>query len=198
MRELIATLTNAGVLGVPGVPSLKSVTYGRCSSVPVGVPGVLQRGEEHVAHRAEHLPSPLKILKLQEEHAEHPEHVKNRIPAQDCPDAWQAALARLDEVKPALGVTPTRWRELVTDARWLADRHGGNAATLGWTASNLFGLDETLDGWGGVADRLRGTRRATFTDTVAHWRSDELDEWLWRRSLRRMRLIWQAPGAMEA
>lgn len=107
------------------------------------------------------------------------------------PIAWQAALTRLDAATTPEGFTPARWRELVEDARWLADRHGGSAAALGWTASDLFGLDDTLDGWGGLADRLKGARRATFTDTVARWRSDAEDGWLWRRTLRPMRAMWE-------
>lgn len=110
------------------------------------------------------------------------------------PDAWQVALARLDAATAPQGFTSARWRQLVEDARWLADRHGSSAAALGWSASDLFGLDDTLDGWGGLADRLRGAKRVNFTDTVAHWRSDELDGWLWRRTLRPMRAIWEMQG----
>lgn len=112
-------------------------------------------------------------------------------PAPGCPSAWQAALARLDASLPPQGFSPERWRELMEDARWLADRHGGSAAALGWSASDLFGLDSMLDDWGGLADRLHGARRVTFTDTVAHWRSDEIDGWLWRRTLRPMRTVWE-------
>ena len=107
------------------------------------------------------------------------------------PIAWQVALAGLDAATAPQGFAPDRWRQLVEDARWLADRHGGSAAALGWTASDLFGLDDTMDGWGGLADRLAGARRATFTDAVARWRSDQADGWLWRRTLRPMRTIWE-------
>lgn len=104
--------------------------------------------------------------------------------------AWQAVLARLDASQPPPNHNPERWWQLLEDARWLADRHGSSAAALGWTASDLFGLDDTHDGRGGLADRLAGARRVTFTDTVAHWRSADLDGWLWRRTLRPMRTIW--------
>jgi len=88
-------------------------------------------------------------------------------------------------------MTPERWRELIDDARWLAREHGRAAYALGWTTDDLFGLDEQRDGWGGVADRLKGVRRVAFTDTVAHWRTAEEDGWLWRRSLRPMMTLWE-------
>jgi len=80
---------------------------------------------------------------------------------------------------------------LLGDARWLAETHAEAAEALGWTASDLFGLDDTLDGWGGLAYRLRGARRVTFTDAVARWHSDHEDGWLWRRTVRPMRTIWE-------
>ncbi len=104
---------------------------------------------------------------------------------------WRGDLNRVDPATAPHGFSPERWSELVEDARWLTDRHGASAAALGWTASDLFGLDDTLDGWGGLVDRLRGARRVTFTDTIAHWRSDEIDGWLWRRTLRPMRTLWE-------
>lgn len=107
------------------------------------------------------------------------------------PTAWQAELARLDAATAPQGFTPQRWRQLLEDARWLADRHGGSAAALGWNASDLFGLDDTLDGWGGLADRLRGARRVHLTATIGHWRLAVEDGWLWRTSMRPMTIIWE-------
>ncbi len=107
------------------------------------------------------------------------------------PRQWQAELARLDAATIQEGYTAQRWLQLVEDARWLADWHACSAAALCWTASDLFGLDETRDGWGGLADRLEGARRVTFTDTVARWRSDHVDGWLWRRTLGPMQPIWE-------
>ena len=88
----------------------------------------------------------------------------------------------------------TRWRWLVTDALWLARTHGDAAALLGWNASDLFGIDP-LPGWGGLADRLEGARHVTFTDTVAHWRGDDLTGWLWRKTLTPKLPIWALKDA---
>lgn len=66
----------------------------------------------------------------------------------DGPSVWAARLSSLDlRCSPAL-VAPERWRVLVEDARWLAFTHGKAAAALGWCASDLFGIDPTLGGWG--------------------------------------------------
>lgn len=107
------------------------------------------------------------------------------------PSDWRAGLASLNLAKPPDGLEPERWGQLLVDARWLARWHGEAASALGWTASDLFGLDATRWGWGGLADRLAGARHVALTDTVAHWRAAELDGWLWRRSLRPMALLWE-------
>lgn len=113
------------------------------------------------------------------------------------PDQWQTALASIDAAIAPQALTRVRWRQLLDDARWLADQHGPSASALGWTASDLFGVDDILDGWGGLADRLRGARRAKFTDTIVRWRSDHEDGWLWRRTLRPMRTIWEVTEAFR-
>jgi hypothetical protein len=100
-------------------------------------------------------------------------------------------LATLSPDQPPTTFAPDRWRALVADARWLAERHGAAAAALGWTASDLFGLDP-LAGWGGLADRLDGARQLALTDRTAHWRAEALDGWLWRRTLRPMPPLWEA------
>lgn len=113
---------------------------------------------------------------------------------------WQTALLDLDRSIPPQGFKASRWRQLFEDACWLAERHGDAASALGWTASDLFGVHETLDDWGGLADRLHGARRVHFTDVLAHWRTDEEEGWLWRKSLRTMPLIWEldhCPGETD-
>ncbi len=107
------------------------------------------------------------------------------------PSGWCEALTRLNPRHPPEGMEPDRWRALVADARWLAERHGAAAAALGWTASDLFGLNP-LAGWGGLADRLDGARQLALTDRTAHWRAEALDGWLWRRTLRPMPPLWEA------
>ncbi len=104
---------------------------------------------------------------------------------------WGDLLGLLDPSQPPSGFTPDRWHALVIDARWLSALHGESAAALGWSESDLFGLDDSLDGLGGLADRLRGARRVHLTARVGHWRSDFEDGWLWRTTLRPMRTIWE-------
>lgn len=111
------------------------------------------------------------------------------IPAPSDPRAWQTELAALSPSHPLGGIDPGRWRCLLTDAQWLARTHGEAAAALGWTSSDLFGLDP-LPRWGGLADRLHGARRVTLTDTVAHWIGEDETGWLWRRTLTPKPPIW--------
>ena len=108
----------------------------------------------------------------------------------DRPAYWIAKLAAFSPYQPRSGIVADRWRTLLADARWLAECHGEAAAALGWTASDLFGLDP-LPGWGGLADRLDGARHLALTDRIAHWRDDDLEGWLWRRTLRPMPTLWE-------
>lgn len=187
MLELLSNLKKTGVLGVPSVPVVKSCTYEMRSGVPAVFQGVPEPQEHHGTPRG--TPRiPDKALKLIEEHREHRE---KGVLALEPPDLWRERLARLDPAAPPAGCPADRWAQLVGDCLWLADRHGCNAAALGWTASDLFGLDDSHDGWGGLADRLEGARRVTLSNSVAHWRSDDLEGWLWRRTLRPMRAIWE-------
>ncbi|MEZ5688770.1 MAG: hypothetical protein R3E21_08330 [Caenibius sp.] len=40
----------------------------------------------------------------------------------------------------------------------------------GWTVGELFGLWPDKPGWGGIADRLDGSRSLKMTADRAHWR----------------------------
>jgi hypothetical protein len=108
------------------------------------------------------------------------------------PHQWSAALAALAPGPPPAGIDPGWWRTLLADALWIVGSHAETAAALGWSASDLFGIRPNLGpGSGGVADRLDGARRLAFTATVAHWESEELEGWLWRRSLTPKPLLWE-------
>lgn len=112
--------------------------------------------------------------------------------AQDCPDIWRARLDGLDTETAPDGFSPDRWRAMLCDARWIARNHADAAAAFGWSASDLFGVDPVRDGWGGLADRLEGARRLAFTAGVAHWRGENCEGWLWRRTLTAKPIIWEA------
>ena len=103
---------------------------------------------------------------------------------------WTRQLSRLDRHQPPEGFALGRWQSLCADALWLAESYGDQAMHLGWTASDLFGLDP-LPGWGGLADRLEGARSVTFTSTVAHWIGKGNAGWLWRRTLTPKPPIWE-------
>ena len=52
---------------------------------------------------------------------------------------WRAALARLRHAPSPLGLSETRWRELVADAARLTEGWGEAAHGFGWRGLDLFG-----------------------------------------------------------
>jgi hypothetical protein len=57
-------------------------------------------------------------------------------------DEWQRGVSRLDIDRPLNGVPHCRWQTFVANAaRFLAGPFAEPAATLGWTALDLFGCD---------------------------------------------------------
>ena len=91
----------------------------------------------------------------------------------------RAGLVGLDPLKPLHGLTELRWRQLLGDAAWLLQNFGTAAFCDGWTVGELFGLWWWSDagttrlkpGWGGIADRLDGSRSLKLTADRANWRS---------------------------
>lgn len=83
---------------------------------------------------------------------------------------WRACLAHLQEDKPCHGLGGQRWRQLLDDADWLFEQFAAVAATDGWPAPDLFGVLPGHDGWGGIVDRLRGSRSLVMTTDIARWR----------------------------
>lgn len=83
------------------------------------------------------------------------------------------ALASLDPAKPLQGLPAGRWRQLIGDAQWLMDAFAIAALHDGWTVGELFGLWPDKPGWGGIADRLQGSRSLKMTAERAHWRTSQ-------------------------
>jgi hypothetical protein len=83
---------------------------------------------------------------------------------------WRGNLARLAVTEPLHGVDARRWRQLLDDADWLLEHFGRQAACDGWPAADLFGVLPGRDGWGGVADRLQGSRSLVMSADRASWR----------------------------
>lgn len=56
------------------------------------------------------------------------------------PREWAEGFARLDLATPPAGFTTARWRQLIDDGGHFLDRWASEAAALGWTATDVFGL----------------------------------------------------------
>lgn len=170
MRDWLDAIPNLGVPGVPGVQPQKSATFhGTPADLP-GVPGVPDHltGTPRTPGGTPSLAR--KTLKAQEEHAEHPEHRKSRQSGAETFDLWRGGLARLAVTEPLHRLDARRWGQLLDDADWLLDGFGQQAARDGWSAADLFGVLPDHDAWGGVADRLRGSRSLVMTADLACWR----------------------------
>jgi hypothetical protein len=83
--------------------------------------------------------------------------------------AWRSGLESLSWDKPLHGLEVGRWRGLLGDAHWLLDHFGGQAARDGWSAADLFGVCG-VEGFGGVAERLRSSRSLVMGADLATWR----------------------------
>ena len=107
---------------------------------------------------------------------------------------WKVRLASLDPCQPPKGWSMRRWQMIYDDAEWLLDKFGDQAARDGWSAADLFGLWPDKPGWGGIADRLRGSRSLVLTADRAHWRSWGQVEMFNRGSYPDLRPFWEAVG----
>jgi hypothetical protein len=64
-------------------------------------------------------------------------------PAADVPAEWIVGVDRLETMPSPAVVHPDRWRKVVVDAYRFLDQWGGQAAALGWTTLDLFGVHPT-------------------------------------------------------
>lgn len=191
MLDWLQPLSEIGVPGVLGVPPQKSATSSGTPLKSVGVPGVPEHRIGTPGTPAKSAGVPAKPLKLNEEHPEHREHLKNSEVALIL-NEWHGQLAALDPYRAPDGWAPARWRQLVEDARWFIDKYGDQAARDRWDTSNVFGLWPGKPGWGGLVDRLSGSRSLVLTADRAHWRArGEVDRYN-RASYPDLRPFWKA------
>ena len=114
------------------------------------------------------------------------------------PTEWGQMLAALDSSRAPTGIAADWWQRVLADARWLARNHGDAAAAFGWSASDLFGIEPHLGPLnGGLADRLDGARCLAVTARLAHWRGDNCEGWLWRRTLTDKSALWELSGPIR-
>lgn len=105
---------------------------------------------------------------------------------------WRAELVQLDPQQPLHSLEPQRWRVLCEDAAWLFHSFGEQAARDCWTTADLFGLCASRPHFGGLVDRLRGSRSLVLTETRACWRSFGVVETFNRSSYPDLRAFWEA------
>jgi hypothetical protein len=56
------------------------------------------------------------------------------------PAEWARHIALLKSNEPRLGMSPLHWSQFVRDARRFLDEWGAEAARLGWSAEDIFGV----------------------------------------------------------
>lgn len=86
-------------------------------------------------------------------------HVSEKIDPERLIQYWRRALGRLDSEAPLGGFALGRWEILLHDAYRIFNEVGVNAAKLGWSATDLWGVDPAGASGvivGGLAYRLSG------------------------------------------
>ncbi len=98
--------------------------------------------------------------------------IDSRIADARCRE-WRGHLARLNLCRAPNGWHINRWHQLCDDACWLLSHFGEQAARDGWSSADLFGLwlRSNKPHWGGIADRLQGSRSLVMDADRAHWRA---------------------------
>lgn len=105
---------------------------------------------------------------------------------------WQNGLNSLDPRVPLHGIAKQRWHNLYDDAVWLAENFAVQAARDGWSTADLFGLWPDKAHYGGLADRLRGSRSLVMTADRACWRSWGRVEQFKRGAYMKLRPFWDS------
>jgi hypothetical protein len=147
MFDWLDDIPELGVPGVPGVPPQKSAGF---SGTPAKTAGVPRCSTDHAK-----MPRNPPVLPV-----EHREHTKHRTEAQARAllRDWHERIEGLDFNTAPAGMTLLRWRELVSDARWIYENHASQLAREGWSSHDVFGVLPWRPGGGVLLDRLQGAR----------------------------------------
>jgi hypothetical protein len=80
-------------------------------------------------------------------------------------------LSTFDEFTSPPGWSLNEWLKTIDAAAWLYENYASRAARDGWSALDLFGVDLSKPGGGGLADRLGDKRVLIMGAEAASWRS---------------------------
>lgn len=172
MSDWLDAIPNLGVPRVPSVPPQETAGFAGTPAGRVSVQGVPECHSADMRTRGTSSGTPApeeRPLKWREEHREHREHWDDQRMS-DNESEWRVAFDCLDSAAPLYGLDSRRWQQLLGDAQWVLDSFASNALRDGWTVGELFGLWPGKDRWGGIADRLQGSRSLKMTADRAHWR----------------------------
>lgn len=170
MLDWLDAIPNLGVPGVAGVQPHKSAGFTGTPHKLAGVPGVPTHCRRTPGTPGGTPVSETISLKIIEEHREHLEHRKSDNPSLILRE-WHRHLSALDDCRTPAGFTLNSWQRACDDARWIYENFASPAVRDGWTAADLFGLWPDKPGWGGIADRLQGSRSLVMDADRAHWRA---------------------------
>jgi hypothetical protein len=105
---------------------------------------------------------------------------------------WHEQLSPVDPCRAPPGWSGENWRTLIEDAHWLYESFASHAVRDGWTAADLFGLWPSKPHWGGVADRLQGSRSLVMMRDRARWSRWGQAERFCRGAYPGLRPLWEA------
>jgi hypothetical protein len=176
MLDWLDAIPNLGVPGVAGVPPQKSTTFGGTPGVREGVPGVPEHHAGTPGTPGETPAQANKSLKECEEHREHPEHCNSGDPVAILRE-WHGHLVGLDDCRAPAGFSIMSWQQACDDARWIYENFASRAVRDGWSAHDLFGILPWHPGWGGLCDRIKGSRNLKMEGQRAAWSSWGVREW---------------------
>lgn len=58
----------------------------------------------------------------------------------ELPKAWSYGFQKVCHMTPPIGILPSRWAQIAVNTDHFLTKHGADAARLGWTTLDLFGV----------------------------------------------------------